>query len=254
MLAFITLVCVWLLASAYLRFTSASRIFNTFPSSVTTSDDGYTNIFLNGVKGKKISVYKYESKSVIPSDKVIIYAHGNAGRINFFFPELQKVGTVYSPAYPGFSESEGSPSMEGSYDAAIKTYDYLVNDQKIDEKRITIFGHSLGGSIATYLASQRPNANKLVLVNTFSSIQSMCYRQYGILCVFAYDLLNSAENAKKVTMPVIQFALPTDKTVPYQEGQKLFTYFNQKTSKFVTMDKYTHAYLDWEVIRPELYS
>jgi pimeloyl-ACP methyl ester carboxylesterase len=249
MLAIISLICVWLLASAYLRVSSTSTIFNTDPSFITTNETGYTQFFLNGIGDNKISVHKYDS--VIPTDKIIIYTHGNAGRLNYYFPELQKVGTVYSPTYPGYGESEGKPSMDGAYDAALKTYDYLIKEGKL-EKNITIFGHSLGGSIATYLASQRPNANKLVLANTFSSLQSMCWRQYSILCIFAGDLLNSAENAKKVTMPVVQFAIKSDQTVPYSEGEKLFTYFKKDTSKFIEMKKDTHAYLDWELIRPEL--
>jgi uncharacterized protein len=253
MLTIISLICVWLLASVFLRVTSTPTIFNISPSITNSNATGYTQYFLDGIEGNKISVHKYPSKSQAASNKVIIYAHGNTGRLNFYFEELQKVGTVYSPTYPGYSESEGSPSMEGAYDAVIKTYDWVVNVEKIPEGNITIFGHSLGGSIATYLASQKPKAAKLVLVNTFSSIQSMCWRQYSILCIFAGDLLNSAQNAKKVTIPVTQFALPTDHTVPYQEGQKLFTYFpNKNTSKFITMTKETHTYLDWDMIRPEL--
>jgi uncharacterized protein len=251
MLAIIALICVWLLASAYLRISSTSAVFNTAPSTINTNETGYTQFFLDGEKGNKISVHKYESKSVTPTDKVILYTHGNAGRLNYFFPELQKAGTVYSPTYPGYGESEGNASQEGSYNAALITYDYLVKNGT-PEKNITIFGHSLGGSIATYLASQRPLAGKLVLVNTFSSIQSMCWRQYSILCVFAYDLLNSAENAKKVKVPLSQFALKTDKTVPYEEGKKLFTYFTQESKEFIEMTKDTHTYLDWSVILPKI--
>jgi esterase/lipase len=246
----LTPILVWLLLSLLLRLFSFTKIFNPSASIINTLETGFEQIFIDGHKGNKIGIHKYPS--INSTKKVILYIHGNAGRLNYFFPELQKLGTVYSPAYPGYSESEGKASVSSIYDMVIKTYDYLVNIEKISEKDITIFGHSLGGSSATYLASIRPNANKLIVVNTFSSIQSMSFKIYNIFSIFMNDIFNSAKNAQKVTIPVIQFALPTDQTVPFKEGQKLFTYFNPNTSKFIIMTKSTHTYLDWDLIRPEL--
>ena len=252
MLAFISLICIWLLLSVLLRTSSNGFVFHPEPSYNNLELIDFEQIYVDGVGGNKISVHKYESISEVATDKVILYLHGNAGPISSFMEHLTKAGTVYSPSYPGYGDSEGNPSQDGSYDAAMVTYNYLVNDLKIDEKKITIFGHSLGGSVSTYLASQKPNAAKLVLANTFSSIQSMCFRQYSILCIFSYDLFNSAENAKKVKIPVTQFALKTDKTIPFQEGEKLYSYFNPSTSSFVELNKFTHSNLDWDLILPAL--
>ena len=111
----------------------------------------------------------------------------------------------------------------------------------------------MGGSPATYLANQKPKAKKLVLINTFSSGQSMCFRTAGIFCGFTGGFFNSAENAKTITVPVAQFAYKGDTTVPFTEGQTLFGYFPKSDkNKFVAMEKDTHSYPDWSLIAPEL--
>jgi pimeloyl-ACP methyl ester carboxylesterase len=250
----IVIICTWLLASIYLRSQSDNFVFQSQLSGHSTVDNSYNLTFVQGDDGNNIAIRKYPYLGQnLTSEKTILFFHGNAGRLANFFPELNKIGTVYSPSYPGFHESEGKPSMKGSYDAAIKSYDYLVNTLKIPEDKIIIMGHSLGGSVATYLAANRNKAAKLVLINTFASVQSMCYRQYSILCIFSKDIFNSAENAKFVVQPVVQFAYNQDKTVPYDESIKLNTYFTKSQSnKFITMDKFTHTFPDWDKILKEI--
>jgi pimeloyl-ACP methyl ester carboxylesterase len=245
----ILLVVVWLFLSMLLTWFSPNMIFQNKLSQHSSQESGFKQEFVKGEYGK-IGVKIYDSEI---KDKYIIYAHGNAGRLQNFYPNLTKVGIVYSPAYNGYHESEGEATMEGSYDSILKTYDYMVKEKGIEESKIVILGHSLGGSVATYLASQKPKASKLVLINTFSSVQSMCYRNYSILCVFGKNIFNSAENAKKVTIPVREFAYTKDQTVPYDEGKKLFEYFTEsKDKQFFTQEKYTHTYPDWDIILKEI--
>jgi predicted esterase len=243
----------WLLSSLYLMSQSNSLIFQNKVSWTSIPNNGsYTEEFIKGGENNSINVRHYNSTNTT-SEKVILYTHGNAGRLVNFFPELQKIGQVYSPAYPGYSESEGNPSQEASFDAAIRTYDYLVNVKKVPESNIILFGHSLGGSIATYLASQRPNASKLVLLNTFSSMQSMCFSKYTVLCAFTNDVFNSANFAKNVKMDVLHFGYDKDQTVPYEETAKLAKYFTSaKSYKQVTLTDFHHSYPDWKVVLPLL--
>jgi uncharacterized protein len=241
---------LWLLASLILTSQATAIIFN---NQISWGQTSYTNYykqsFLKTSKDQNFSLLTYTKPEALNH---VLYLHGNAGRLPNFMPELVKFSSVYSPAYPGYSESEGSPTPENVYDVALKTYDKMVADG-IAEENIVIFGHSMGGSPAVYLASQKPKAKKLVLANTFSSVQSMCFKSYSILCGFSGGIFNSAENAKKVTIPVAQFAYKGDTTVPFEEGKKLFGYFPNKDKKtFVEMDKHTHTYLDWDLVSKEL--
>jgi uncharacterized protein len=245
------LITVWLLSSLYLISQTTNLVFQNKISWASVPNNGsYIEEFIKGSDNNNINVRKYKSLSS-NSDRVVLYMHGNAGRLVHFFPQLQTLGDVYSPAYPGYSESEGTPSQQASFDAAIRTYDYLVNTKKIPESKIVIFGHSLGGSVATYLASQRPNVGKLILINTFSSMQSMCNSKYSILCVFTGDLFNSANYAKEVKTDVLHFGYDKDKTVPFEETTKLTKYFtNTRSYKQVTLTEFNHAHPDWKVVLP----
>jgi uncharacterized protein len=243
----VSLVIIWLLVSLYLASQATNLVFNnkvSWTSVPSVADLNYKLDWQKNKNGKTFSIWSFENPS---SDKYIIYYHGNAGRLLHFFPELISDYNIISPAYNGYSESEGDPSVDATYDVAIKTYDWLVA-KGVSEDKITIFGHSMGGSPATYVASQRPKASKLVVVNTFSSIMSMCTKQYGPLCIFTGSVFNSVEHAKSVTIPVYVFAYIGDTTVPFGEGKKLFEAFKSQNKTFIELDGNTHSYPKFDVI------
>ncbi len=240
----------WLLASFYLAGQAGSLVFdnkvswNSIPPYLN-----YKQEFTRLPNGLNIETLTFENLS---SDNYIIYLHGNAGRLVNFFPELIKKGNVISPAYPGYHASEGSPSVENTYQTAVTTYENLVK-KGIPENKITILGHSMGGSPAVYLASLKPNAKKLILVNTFSSVQSMCVSQYSIFCAFTGNIFNSVKNAENVKIPVRQFGYEFDKTVPFVESEKLFANFtNSQDKQFFKLTDFTHSYPDFAQILAQL--
>ncbi|MEA5573666.1 alpha/beta hydrolase [Calothrix sp. UHCC 0171] len=244
----LALILIWLLASLYLTLQAPNLIFKNKISWASIPYSPYLNYKLNWEKttsGQNFSIWEIPNAQ---SDEYLIYYHGNEGRLLHFLPEMYKKYSIISPAYPGFSESEGKPSPEATYDAALKTYDWLIK-KGIPENKITILGHSMGGAPATYVASQKSQAKKLILINTFSSLQSMCYREYYILCIFSDHIFNSANYAKNVTIPVRQFAYKNDDTVPFDEGKKLYEVFEKSNDKkFFELDNYSHAYPDFNKI------
>jgi uncharacterized protein len=241
------IIILWLLASLYLTSQATALVFQnkvSWASVPTVQELDYKLVWQKTKEGKSFSIWDFKNFN---TDKYLIYFHGNAGRLLHFFPELTKEYNVVSPAYSGYSESEGEPSVESTYDIAEKTYDWLVS-QGVSEDKITIFGHSMGGSPATYVASKKPKANKLVVVNTFSSIQSMCISQYGPLCVFSGGIFNSAENAKNVTIPEYSFSYTGDTSVPFTEGKKLFEAMGTKNKTFTEMNGNSHSYPQFDLI------
>ena len=250
------IITLWLLGSLYLSGQASSLVFNNQASwgSVPKSPSLVYNLEWNQVSvNNKTANYSIWNLSNPRSDQYLIYLHGNAGRLLNFFPYLTQSYNVISPAYPGYSESEGAPNVDNVYATALATYDWLTA-KGIPENKITIFGHSMGGSPATYLAKSKPQAKQLVLVNTFSSVQSMCIRSYGPLCIFTGDIFNSERNAREVTIPVRQFAYPEDTTVPFGEGRKLFQAFKSTEKKFIELNNkgQTHSYPDFDTIVKEV--
>ncbi len=242
----VIIISIWLLGSLYLTNQSTSLVFNNKVSWASVPEFGQKLVFIKNDDGKRISIWEFENQK---TDEYLIYLHGNSGRLVHFFPELNKKFNVISPAYPGYNESEGNPTVENTYETALNTYKWLVDTKKVPENKITIFGHSMGGSPAVYLASKKPNSRQLVVVNTFSSIQSMCVRSYSVLCLFTNSIFNTSENAKTVKTKVVQFAYTNDTTVPFEEGQKLFENFTEtKDKKFIELDSYTHSYPNFEKI------
>jgi dienelactone hydrolase len=233
------LVLIWLLGSFYLYTAAPSQIFRTERSMNETLPSGYEQTFINTKQEQAIELWQFDNPR---SEQVILYLHGNSGRIPYYFTFLGRQTNVLAPAYPGFGMSPGSPNVNNVYDTALASYDWLV-EQGYDEDNITIFGHSLGGTPATYVAKERPNAQQLILVAAFDSIQSMCWDTYSILCAFGRGIFNTAELAKEVTIPVRQYHLRKDTVIPFANGEKLHSYFESTDDKqFTELSGETHSY------------
>ena len=217
----------WLAFASVLVSVSSKLIFHTQDSKSATIDIPYEQLWVTDGENRKIDMVWVDNPA---AQQVVLYLHGNRGRLSHFFPTLSQEYKVLAPAYPGYHGSEGSPTTENVYSTALLAYDYLL-EQGYQENQIIILGHSLGGSPAVYTAAQRPSASKLVLINTFSSIYSMCVPQWGIGCFFSKPILNSAAYAPFVFTKVREFHNVNDDVVPYSEGVELFANFTGTSDK-----------------------
>lgn len=111
----------------------------------------------------------------------LVFLHGNAGNMG---QRLSNVSGIYHKLqvnvlmleYRGYGLSEGTPTESGLYVDAQSALDYLVQREDIDNRRIVIFGRSLGGAVAIDLAAHKDYKNKiwaLIVENTFTSIPEM---------------------------------------------------------------------------------
>jgi uncharacterized protein len=231
--------------SYYLSLQSGTLIFlNEYSRDVEYTTNFQKTFVKDNTYSHNVSVWELgASKS---TDQYLLYLPGNGGLMETMFTELQTNFNVVGVAYPGYHESGSEPTPENTLSAVDTVYNWMITDQNIPSSNITIFGHSLGGSPATYIAGKYNNAKQLVLVNTFSSVQSMCFRSFTVLCGFTGGLFNSAEYAKKVTITIVVFAYEGDEVIPFVEGEKLYTYFiNTQKKEFVVMDRYDHNLPDF---------
>lgn len=232
----------WLLFAALLYSLSSMLIFNTHDSKTATVEFPHEQLWLTDAKQRKIDTLWFHNPG---ASKVVLYLHGNRGRLNQFFAPMAEKFNVLAPAYPGFHQSEGKPSNDDVYSTSLIAYDYLVN-QGYKNEDIIVFGHSLGGSAAVYTAAQRPTAGKLVIVNTFNSMFDMCWAEWNIGCIFAKSLFNTASYAPFVYTDVRQYHDKDDNVVPYEQGVKLFTHFTgTENKKFITLpEEDSHSEFD----------
>lgn len=227
---------IWIvvvIAGAYVAFAGFFFIFQSsyvyYPERILSNDPGSIGLSFETVSFQTSDTVKL-SGWFIPSDDargVILFCHGNAGNISHRLESIQifhQLGlAVFIFDYRGYGQSEGKPSEGGTYTDAEAAWRYLVEERKVDPNRIIIFGRSLGGAVAAWLAQSRtPGA--LILESTFTSVSDIAAKLYPYLPVrllsrFKYD---TAGYLDKVRSPVLIVHSREDEMMPFGHGQRLF--------------------------------
>lgn len=109
----------------------------------------------------------------------LIYFHGNAGNMGFRLPNAAKMFhyakiNVLMVDYRGYGHSEGRPTEAGLQADAEACLSLLRGHSALQGSKVVVFGRSLGGAVALYLAKRFPGEVAGVVVeNTFLSISAM---------------------------------------------------------------------------------
>lgn len=162
------------------------------------------------------------------SDRVIIYCHGNYGNVSYYshMPLIAKrLGiSLVMYDYRGFGKSRGIASTSNIKDDGINVYKYIKDNMGYDESKIIVWGESLGGSIASWIACNN-NPSKVVLVSTFSNIHDVIkMHSNGSILIEAvvaiadllYDSLPIKEWIGKITSPICIVHSKEDTYIPYE--------------------------------------
>ena len=153
-----------------------------------------------------------------PGRPVILFSHGNGEILAYVKPFLQEMIQnrygVMTYDYAGFGGSEGKPDERQSCMDIEAAFQYLTETEKIDPRRIVIFGFSLGGGPSCHLASKHPECH-LVLAATFAS---------AIQVVLPFSLpgdrFPNAKILRRTPSPVLIFHGTADKVIPIRNGRK----------------------------------
>lgn len=157
----------------------------------------------------------------------VLFFHGNAGNLSHrmgYLSMFYRLGyNTFIIDYRGYGQSSGVPSESGTYRDAQAAWQYVTVKKEIPASRIVLFGESLGGSVAAWLATRR-EPGLLVLASAFTSVPDMGTKLYPFLPVrllsrFEY---NTIEYLRDVTCPVFVAHSPQDEIVPFTQGQALY--------------------------------
>lgn len=162
-----------------------------------------------------------------PVQGSVLLFHGNAGNIAdrldyaVMFHRLG-YGTLL-PDYRGYGESSGEPSEAGTYRDAAAAWSWLTHTRGIPPADIVVFGESLGGGVATWLAA-RDKPRAVVLASTFTAVPDLGAEIYPWLPVrlisrIHYDNLS---NMARIEAPVLVAHSATDELIPYAHGRRLY--------------------------------
>jgi hypothetical protein len=157
----------------------------------------------------------------------VLHFHGNGGdmgdRVGLVrtFHDMGMNVLIFD--YRGYGESTGTPGEEGTYRDAEAVWEYLTAERGIPPLRIILHGQSLGGSVASWLASRSP-PGMLVLESTFTAAPDMAAKMFPFLpvrlvCRFKYD---SLDRVARMKCPVLIAHGPEDEMIPFSHGQRLF--------------------------------
>jgi uncharacterized protein len=184
----------------------------------------YETVFLETEDRVKISGWW------IPAEKqvaVVLFFHGNGGNISHYLDYAvvwSKMGlSTFAVDYRGYGMSTGSPTEEGTYRDAEAAWNYLVTQRSLKPRNIIIYGKSLGGSVAAWLA--RAHAPGLLIVDSsFTRIAAAAQDLFpwapaGLVLGNAY---NTEEYVKAAKCPVLIMHSSDDEIVLFHHGHELY--------------------------------
>lgn len=168
---------------------------------------------------------------------VLIYCHGNAGNIGLRLAPILRWHTLGASIlifdYPGFGQSEGQPSEQGTYASARAAWNYLTETQKIPANRVVLFGRSLGGGVAAQLATE-VEARGLIMASSFTSVPDVAAEIYWWLPLQSLMTVRyeSLQKIGSIHYPVLVMHSPDDEVVPYAHGKRLYENANDPKQFF----------------------
>ena len=161
----------------------------------------------------------------------VLFLHGNAGNISHRLDSVQMFHRLgYSTLifdYRGYGNSGGTPTEQGTYRDAGAAWHYLVEQRHIPACRIVLFGESMGGAIAAWLAAREKPA-ALVIASGFTSVPDLAQHIYPYLPArwLARIRYDTRDYLRTVTAPVLIAHSPQDEIVPYEQGGALYAAAN----------------------------
>ncbi len=157
----------------------------------------------------------------------LVYFHGNAGNIGHRLDSIRlwhAAGiSVLIFDYRGYGRSQGRPSEAATYRDAQAVWEYLTETRGLAPDRIVLYGRSLGGAVATWLAARETPAG-LIIDSGFTSVPDLASEIYPWLPVrwlsrFDYD---AEDLIARVRCPVLIIHGRHDEISPFRHGQALY--------------------------------
>ena len=166
----------------------------------------------------------------IPVDdarKTLLFFHGNGGNISHRLESLKifhEMGlSVFIIDYRGYGQSQGTTSEQGTYRDAEAAWQFLTETRGISDEDIIIFGRSMGGAVAIWLAGKH-TPNLLILESAFTSVADMAKHYYPYLPTHLLVRIKyaSIDRIEYIHCPILISHSQTDEIVPYKYGRELF--------------------------------
>jgi len=210
-------------------FVSQSRLIYYPQRDIITTPDqiglSYEAVAFEAADGVRLSGWFVPAEG--PPRGVILFCHGNAGNISHRLESIRLFHglglSTFIFDYRGYGQSEGKPTERGTYLDAEAAWRYLVQERQVAPTEIIVFGRSLGGAIAAWLA-QDHTPGALIVESTFTSVPDMASHLYPFLparLLSRFDY-NAIDYVRKTHCPVLIVHSRDDEMIPFGHGRRLF--------------------------------
>ena len=158
------------------------------------------------------------------SERVALFCHGNSGNISHMentIRSLRDIGlSVLAFDYSGYGKSRGVPSEQQLYSDACSMVALLLG--KYSAKDIVVYGESMGGPVATYVAL-RYGIPYLILNAPLPSVSKIIASRYPYLAWlgFLFPEFDTAKYLSFYTGKTLLLHSPDDEIIAYDSVKEL---------------------------------
>jgi uncharacterized protein len=198
---------------------------------LTTHDGLELRGWLVLADGAAVEADDFES-AVQDERPLIVFFPGNGGNRSYRLKEIRQFTGLGCDVlyfdYRGYADNPGSPSEPDFAADARSVWEFATEELDVPADRILIWGESLGGGVATRLASEiceeGTTPRGLMLRSTFSSLVDAGAYHYPWLPVrwLLLDRYPSVDRIGSVTCPILVLHGNADRIVPIEQGRALF--------------------------------
>ncbi|MBF0422389.1 MAG: alpha/beta hydrolase [Magnetococcales bacterium] len=222
----------YLLACLHLYMTQRRKVFRVQKEGVGTPHDwgiDYEPLIIDN-RGQRLSAWWIPGQlpaSQAPKTPVILFCHGNGVTIHHLAKHVLYLrplgGSMLVFDYQGYGNSDGRVEEDNMISDTLAAWRHLVEQRRVNPETILVYGHSLGGGPATWLAAHYV-LKGVILEGTFTSIPDVAADHYPwlpvrLLARIAFDNLS---NMPKISVPVFITHSIEDEIVQFHHAERLF--------------------------------
>jgi uncharacterized protein len=201
---------------------------------------GFQDLTLTTADGERLVAWWRPPE---PGRAVVLYFHGNGGSLwnrRFRARLLTEDGRgLLMVSYRGYSGSTGTPIESGLREDARAAYAWVT--ERVEARRIVLYGESLGSGVAVRLASERP-VGGVVLEAPYTSTADIAKLTYWFVPVdlLMRDQFRSIELIDDIKAPLLVLHGEHDGLIPIRLGQRLFE-AAREPKRFVRLPNVSHV-------------
>jgi uncharacterized protein len=183
---------------------------------------GFQDLTLTTADGERLVAWW---KPPQPGRAVLVYFHGNGGSLwnrRFRARLLAEDGRgLLLVSYRGYSGSTGVPTETGLREDARAAYAWII--ERVEPRRVVLYGESLGSGVAVRLASEHP-VTGVILDAPYTSTADIAKLTYWFVPVelLMRDQFRSIEVIDKINAPLLILHGERDGLIPIRLGQKVY--------------------------------